>query len=181
MLAATEIANNPLASNKKVEEKQNIKIIGFDAERFRAPFTLRCAALLLDYLLLLIAPVGALMMAHSAGLKGAKLLDYANGSLTWVLTLLVLLTNFVVLPVFFGFTIGKFAMGLRVVCRDGGNLSYGAAALRHLVGYAATILTGGLGFLLAIFNSQGRSLHDLIAGTVVVQANQRQLRVKEKV
>jgi uncharacterized RDD family membrane protein YckC len=41
--------------------------------------------------------------------------------------------------------------------------------LRHTVGYLASLVTLGLGFLLAAFNREGRALHDLIAGTVVVR------------
>lgn len=156
--------------------RETIKITNFDAERFRAPFTLRCAALLLDYTLLIAAPVVALMLARASGVRGTKLFDDSTYHAGWLVALVLLAANFIVLPMATGRTIGKAVMGLQVVRKDGRNLTVAAAALRHLVGYPLTILTAGTGFLLAIFNPKGRALHDYLAGTTVVQA--RKFRVK---
>jgi uncharacterized RDD family membrane protein YckC len=41
--------------------------------------------------------------------------------------------------------------------------------LRRLVGFAATILTLGLGFLYLLFDERRRALQDLVGGTVVVR------------
>jgi uncharacterized RDD family membrane protein YckC len=65
--------------------------------------------------------------------------------------------------------VGKWATGLRVERRDGEPLSFARALLRHTVGYLASLLTLGLGFFVAALNREGRALHDLIAGTVVVR------------
>jgi uncharacterized RDD family membrane protein YckC len=96
----------------------------------------------------------------------------------WLIALLVLVTNFIILPVILGRTIGKFATGLRVVAQDGSNPTFAAAALRHLVGYPLTFLTGGLGFAFAAFNRKGRALHDFVGGTIVVRASRRIQRTK---
>lgn len=179
MSARIETANKALAKTAE-PELEKIRIVGFDAGRFRAPFTLRCAALLIDYLVILTPPVLALMLSRSEGLSGAKIFDNQSYYVGWLISLLLLATDFVILPVVAGCTLGKAAMGLRVVQKDGHRLSFASAMLRHLIGYPLTLLTGGLGFLLAIFNAKGRSLHDLIAGTVVVQASKKQLKVKDK-
>jgi uncharacterized RDD family membrane protein YckC len=68
-----------------------------------------------------------------------------------------------------GRTFGKWVTGLRIERRDGVPLSLGRSCLRHLVGYALTLATLGLGFLVAAFNIEGRALHDYVAGTVVVR------------
>ena len=68
-----------------------------------------------------------------------------------------------------GLTIGKWATGLRIERRDGGAPGIGFALLRHFVGYPLSFLTLGLGFLLAALSERGRTLHDLIARTVVVR------------
>ena len=179
MSARIEAANKSLAKTTE-PELEKIKIVGFDAVRFRAPFTLRCAALLIDYLVIIAPPVVALMLSRSAGLSGAKIFDNQNYYLGWLIALLLLVTDFVILPVVAGRTVGKAAMGLRVVQKNGRGLTFTSAMLRHLFGYPLTVLTGGLGFLLVIFNAKGLALHDLIAGTVVVQASQKQLKVKDK-
>jgi uncharacterized RDD family membrane protein YckC len=81
----------------------------------------------------------------------------------------VLLLNFLVLPVFTGTTVGKWATGLRIERQNGEPLGFGHATLRHTLGYLVSLLTLGLGFLLAAFDAEGRALHDRIAGTVVVR------------
>lgn len=162
------VSRKPLAATEK-SNSQNIKITNFDAAQFRASFTLRCAALLLDYTILIAAPVIALMIARAAGERGAKLFDNSTYHLGWLIALILLIANFVILPTVNGRTVGKAIMGLQVVQKDGRNLTIGAALIRHLVGYPLTVLTFGLGFLVAVFNSKGRALQDYLAGTIVVQ------------
>lgn len=67
-----------------------------------------------------------------------------------------------------GQTIGKMAVHIRVVRRDGGSLSLGQAFVRWL-GYLASALPLGMGFLMALVDGERRALHDLLAGTVVVE------------
>jgi uncharacterized RDD family membrane protein YckC len=65
-----------------------------------------------------------------------------------------------------GQTLGKMAFHVRVVSRDGGPLSFGQAALRHLGSWVSAVLLG-IGYLVAAFRADKRALHDLIAGTRV--------------
>ena len=68
-----------------------------------------------------------------------------------------------------GATLGKMALGLRVVTASGGRLGFGQATGR----YFAKILSGiilGIGFLMVAFTDRKRGLHDMIAGTLVVKA-----------
>lgn len=66
-----------------------------------------------------------------------------------------------------GQTLGKMAFHIRAVSRDGGPLSFGQAALRHLGSWLSAVILG-VGYLLAAFRADKRALHDLIAGTRVV-------------
>lgn len=137
-------------------------------ERLRAPFSLRCGALLIDYILLAGVMAFATLLARFFG-------DMRRGS-SFVLTAgyiavaSVAFLNFVVIPALSGRTLGKWMAGLRIERRDGVPLSIPRALVRHLLGYALTALTLGLGFLISAFDSKGRALHDLIAGTVVVRS-----------
>src|SRR5207245_177171 len=84
---------------------------------------------------------------------------------------IVALLNFVVVAGLSGRTFGKWMTGLRVERNSDGTLvGFARALVRHTVGYALTAATLGLGFLLAAFNSRGRAMHDLVAGTVVVRS-----------
>jgi uncharacterized RDD family membrane protein YckC len=74
-------------------------------------------------------------------------------------------------PIFFlgkwGQTLGKMAVGVKVVSPDGEPIGYGRAAGRVL----AEIVTGftiGIGYLMVLWDDERRSLHDRIASTRVV-------------
>jgi uncharacterized RDD family membrane protein YckC len=137
-------------------------------ERFRAPFSLRCGAFLIDYIVLAGIVAFSTLVARSFG-GGARMAGGSAETMGLLIALAAAVLNFGVLTGLRGQTLGKWATGLRIERRDGTPLSWGHALLRHFVGYPLSLLTLGLGFLVAAFNTQGRALHDLIAGTVVVR------------
>ena len=65
-------------------------------------------------------------------------------------------------------TIGKRWMGLRVVDDRGERLSFLHASGRYAAKYVSA-LPCFLGFIMALFSSRGRALHDRLAGTYVVR------------
>jgi uncharacterized RDD family membrane protein YckC len=137
-------------------------------ERLRAPFSLRCGALLIDYILLIAVMALATMLARVFGdVRGGSVAALTTG---YVGVVAVALLNFVLVAGLSGRTLGKWVAGLRIERRDGASLSFGRTLLRHVAGYPLTILTLGLGFLITIFDSQGRALHDWLAGTIVVRS-----------
>ena len=138
------------------------------AERLRAPFSLRCGALLIDYILMAGVLAVATMLARLFGdsRRGSAFVLDAG----YVAVGVVAFLNFFVIAGATGRTVGKWLAGLRVVRKDGARLSVARSLVRHVLGYALTALTLGLGFLLAAFNSRGRALHDLVAGTVVIRS-----------
>jgi uncharacterized RDD family membrane protein YckC len=145
-------------------------------ERFRAPFSLRCGALLIDYILIAGIVAFSTLVARTLG-GGARMAGGSAEMLGLLVALIVALLNFVVLTGWRGQTIGKWATGLRIQLKDGRPMGWPHSLLRHVVGYTLSLLTFGLGFLVAAFNSQGRTLHDLISGTVVVRDTTRVRRV----
>ena len=152
-------------------------IVGFSPEAVQAPFFLRCGALLLDYLLFIAFPVICLILARLSGDDGAKLLSSEWNTAGWMIGILFGIVNSIVLPVFSGQSLGKIATGLRIVAINGTAASHRALALRQTFGYLLTILSLGLGFLLSVFSSKGRALHDYVASTVVIYAK-RSVRTK---
>jgi uncharacterized RDD family membrane protein YckC len=74
-------------------------------------------------------------------------------------------------PIFFlgkwGQTLGKMAVGIKVVSPAGEPIGFGKAAGRVL----AEIVTGftiGIGYLMMLWDSERRTLHDRLASTRVV-------------
>ena len=134
----------------------------------RAPFSLRCGALLIDYIVLIAIVAISTLIARTLG-GGARSAGNSTETVGLLLVCLVAILNFGVLPGLGGQTIGKWATGLRIERTNSHALSIGRAFLRHFVGYPASILTLGIGFLLAAVIPRGRALEDLIADTVVVR------------
>ena len=167
-------------------------------ERFRAPFSLRCGALLIDYILIVGIIAFSTLLARLGG-HGPVMTGNAQ-IIGIVIAIIVGVVNFVGLSVLRGQTLGKWATGLYIRRTDGEPLSWERALLRHLVLYppaflmfglgflvagmmtaaavmgGALVLTLGIGFLMATVNAHGRALHDLIADTVVVREDVRRKR-----
>jgi uncharacterized RDD family membrane protein YckC len=67
----------------------------------------------------------------------------------------------------FGATVGKMAIGARIVVWDGSRLGYGRAALRWMAARVSDLFFCA-GYLLICLRADKRALHDLLAGTRVV-------------
>lgn len=161
-------AKAALSTNNTTESE---KIVGFSPTALRAPFSLRCAAVSIDYILLLVFPAGWLVL-------GKLFSDGASPVISpviWVVGTTFFLFNFLVLPIFRGQTIGKMLTGLTIINLDGTRVRIGRLVLRNTVGYLLTLLTGGLGFVISALNSNGRTLHDFVSGTMVVRGRKTQL------
>jgi uncharacterized RDD family membrane protein YckC len=167
-------------------------------ERFRAPFSLRCGALLIDYILLVGIIAFSTLLAR-LGSHGPGITSNAQ-SIGIFVAIIVAAINFIGLTALRGQTLGKWATGLCIRRTEGERLSWERGLLRHLVLYPPAflmlglgflvagiftaaavagvgfVLTLGIGFLMATFNAHGRSLHDIIADTVVVRENARRTR-----
>ncbi len=136
--------------------------------RLRAPFALRCGAILVDYITLAASLASSTLISRLLG-GGARSAGTSSETLAVFLVLVVAVLNLGVLAGLTGLTIGKWATGLRVCRADGRDIGVGRAFLRHFVGYPVSLLIFGIGFLMAAFTPGNRALHDWIADTVVVR------------
>lgn len=69
-----------------------------------------------------------------------------------------------------GATLGKRAMGLRVLKADGTRLGFGRATGRHFAKALITpLIPFAIGYIMAGFTDRKRALHDMIGDTVVVK------------
>ena len=164
-------ASQAISTTKSSETES---IIGFSPGTLQAPFVLRCAALCVDYMVLLVVPTGWLIWSKFFGESGTNNTGIGVG--VWFIGAVILwLINFFCFAAFAGPNAGQNAAG-----PDGSqNRRYAHWPCDHLVrniiGYFATVLTLGLGFLISAVNSSGRALHDFIAGTVVVRGNKKRV------
>ena len=136
--------------------------------RYRAPFALRCGAILIDYIVLMLVLVFSIMIARLMG-GGARLAGGTAEKVGIVLTLIVAVADLGIMAGITGRSIGKWTTGLRIERTRGGPPGIFRAVVRHFIGYPLSLTPFALGFLIVTVSSTGRALHDYLAGTVVVR------------
>ncbi|VXB11847.1 RDD family protein [Microbacterium sp. 8M] len=133
-----------------------------------------------------VQPVGLFFRALGALIDGALcwavfigylvvrvwlIVTVGDPALDRILSVLALVTAFVVLPcaietLTHGRSLGRLAVGGRIVRVDGGAAGFRHAFIRALVGMFETYLTfGAVAFLTAAFTARSQRLGDLVAGT----------------
>ena len=125
---------------------------------------------MIDYATVIVFPIVFLLVGRILGYDGAKLLGSGTTIIGLLLAVGLAFGNLVLLPFYNAQSIGKWLTGISIVTSDGESPSMGALALRHTVGYLATLLTFGFGFLLPSASGTGSALHDRISKTVVIYA-----------
>jgi uncharacterized RDD family membrane protein YckC len=136
--------------------------------RYRAPFALRCGALLIDYIVLALVLTLSIMIARLMG-GGARMAGGTAEKVGLILTLVIAIADLGILAGITGRSIGKWTTGLRIERKGGGPPGIIRAVIRHFIGYPVSLIPFALGFLIAAVSPTGRALHDYIAGTVVVR------------
>ena len=141
-----------------------------------ASFETRLVALVVDVIVLFSV---LLLFITVAGLQLLLRSDFGDAdppdSAFYLAAVILLVYFFPFFPLYFlalwvwrGQTVGKMAMAIKVVRRDGHRLGVGTALLR-LVGYLFSTLLLFAGFLMIAFDRQRRGLHDRLADTLVVE------------
>lgn len=79
---------------------------------------------------------------------------------------------YIILPVIWsGYTLGKRALGIRIVRVDGTKVGIGTMLLRNVLGATVYAVTLGIGAIVSAFmvglRKDSRSIHDFIGGTYV--------------
>ena len=139
-----------------------------DAAPLSAP-AVRLAAAAIDHLLL--AAVDVVVIYFTTRIAGLTMGDWAAlPPVPMVAFLLMLkLSYFAAFTAVGGQTIGKMALGLRVVGADRSPVD-GALAIKRTLAGAVSGLLLGLGFVPAFFDGERRTLHDRVARTRVVSS-----------
>jgi len=128
----------------------------------------RLLAALLD---LLVLGAGVVVLFIALGVVGPQ----PSEEVSRILTIVLLATITVVLPTTVetltrGRSLGKMAMGIRIVRDDGGPLVFRQALIRALVGVVELWLTlGTVALICSIVHPQGKRVGDILAGTYAVR------------
>src|ERR1051325_11335451 len=93
-------------------------------QRLRAPFPHRCGALLIDYIALVSLVVLGTLVSRMLG-GGGRAAGNSAETAGIVIAIVMALLNLGVIPGLTGFTLGKWATGLRIERNDGGSVGVG--------------------------------------------------------
>ncbi|MCU6600104.1 RDD family protein [Peribacillus frigoritolerans] len=111
---------------------------------------------------------GIIVSAPLAIIFGVITGDWENENFSTLFNFLYM----VIVPIlWYGYTVGKRIMGIRIVRMDGKKLGIGTMLLRYFVAALVYAITFGIGFIVSAFmvgiRKDHRSIHDFIAGTYV--------------
>ena len=134
----------------------------------------RVLATIID--LVLLGIVGGLFTAPGAlidGLGDGRFSDAASGvlfSFGGLAALLVTFAYFAIMEGRYGQTLGKMALGIKVVREDGGTIGTRDAVLRTLMRIVDSIGSYLVAFVVALVSDKSQRLGDMVAKTLVVRA-----------
>jgi uncharacterized RDD family membrane protein YckC len=144
-------------------------------------FWIRFVAYVLDAFIVSIAAgviigafVAAFLLSDESIDDNKEPLVIISGVIVMVLALLVVswLYEALMTSSVRGATLGKQALGLRIVRADGAQLSFGRATTRHFLKVMITPLVPlAIGYLMAAFTNHKRALHDFLADTLVIRSH----------
>jgi uncharacterized RDD family membrane protein YckC len=127
-----------------------------------AGFGRRLGAILIDFVLL----AAAMAALGWLGLPVYQRVDY--NAFGMVIVVLLLWLYFALLESSrLQATLGKRALAIKVTTLDGGRIGFWRATLRTVAKYLSAVILM-IGFIMAGFTRRRQALHDLIAGTLVV-------------
>lgn len=133
-----------------------------------ASFATRLLGAALDVVVLAVVGVVFFALATAAGRR----LDSAAGSalLIALVVLLLVVVPTTVETLTRGRSVGKLAVGLRIVRDDGGPVRFRHALIRAMVGVLELWMTGGaVALITSLVHPQGKRLGDMLAGTYAVR------------
>jgi uncharacterized RDD family membrane protein YckC len=134
-------------------------------------FWIRVVAKLIDGMILSAINMAIYLPAGAMALPPAE--PYRFITRTVILNLLLMAIQAAYVTFFvgrYGATPGKMAGRLRVVTSDGGKVAYLRAFGRHFAEFLSSMILG-IGYIMAAFDDQKRTLHDRICNTRVVKTS----------
>jgi uncharacterized RDD family membrane protein YckC len=131
-------------------------------------FWLRLLAKFIDGIVLQVVGLGARLLAMLVlspnDQPGAFLV------VIWILSLLIGASYSTYFVGKFGATPGKMACRMKIIMADGGQVTYLRALGRHFAEILSSMILG-IGYIMAAFDEEKRTLHDRICDTRVIRLN----------
>ncbi len=129
-------------------------------------FVLRAAGAIIDFLVIVLLLIGGLVALGSL-LESGVIDDAAFQAITiGMLVTLIIVVPMTVETLSRGKSLGRLAVGARIVRSDGGAIGFRHAFIRSLTGFLEIFGTvGGLAALVALFDTRSRRIGDFMAGT----------------
>lgn len=133
----------------------------FDLIMDAAGFWVRLGAAIVDGIFItIVLGFAGLLLYNQFFIEGYSFIDILS------------IMYYLLLPIFwYGYTVGKKALGIRIARVDGEKLGFGTMFMREVVANLVYVLTFGIGIIISAFmvciRNDKRSIHDLIAGTYV--------------
>ncbi len=159
----TDRANGQVTDLNRDDELVTGEAVALDVRP--ASVILRAAGSIIDtvtYLILYLLILFAFFMTLG---------QFTDAALTQAISIVALVFSLLVVPVLVetlthGRSLGKLAIGARIVRDDGGAISLRHAFIRSLTGILEIVMTlGGLAATVALLNGRSKRLGDLLAGT----------------
>ena len=129
----------------------------------------RALAFAIDFLIQALCLVLVLILLVTA----SPLLDVSAAAAVALVAMVVILVGYPVTveTLTRGRSLGKAALGLRVVRDDGGPIRFRHALVRGLVGFFVDfwVLVGAIALISSLASSKGKRVGDMLAGTVVIR------------
>lgn len=135
-----------------------------------ASFILRAAGAIIDFLVSILIAAGLLWLLFVLAIQGV-----IDQSATAAFSTAIIAFSTVVLPttvetLSHGRSLGKLAIGARIVRDDGGATGFRHAFIRALVGFFEIYMTlGGVAAITGLLSTRSQRLGDLLAGTYAQQ------------
>jgi uncharacterized RDD family membrane protein YckC len=156
--------NQPVNSLEVVSAVQNVKYAGF---------WIRWVANFIDGivlgipLLIIFLPIG-FILATSMGLDKAANLPWPINLSIRLLEAIIGWTYYIFMTNKYQATLGKMAVGIKVVSDKAEDLTSGQIILRETLGKFLSGITLGIGYIMAGFTERKQALHDMMAKTTVI-------------
>tara|TARA_Y100000817_G_scaffold274448_1_gene234724 strand:- start:99 stop:971 length:873 start_codon:yes stop_codon:yes gene_type:complete len=158
-----------LGSDESVDELDRRELLTGEAvglDLRPAGFALRAAGAIIDFVALVLLYValwlGLAFLATESGAEEAVFTIIAIASLVLCIVIIPVLVE----TLSRGKSLGKLAVGARIVRDDGGAIGFRHAAIRALVGVLEIYMTfGGLAAIVGLMSERSKRLGDLLAGT----------------
>ena len=132
-------------------------------------FWVRGAALFIDSLIIgFIAMFVVLPITLFAEFVDNTAIEFSLRLLGYLVSLLIAWGYYVFMTYKFQATIGKKAVGAKVIGDNGKKLGLGAVVLRETIGKIVSGLILDIGYLMAAFTQKKQGLHDMMAHSIVV-------------